>query len=225
MKKTLTLMTILAVLFSGCSYKNEVYSNTFEKEKEVDRDDCKQKEAIYHNYNSTISIKENCLVTYDGNRTETYDQYEFNTPTYIGLSIIGPLVGIIYFPVSLLTFDKKSIKRSFIMLTYPITGPFYRPKNKDFISSYLLNKQKQTYKGEETLSFQDKVIIHPDSEMWIGNDKYKYPLKLNDDLTYSISPRLVNFFCANKDSCILNIYKRDDDETLTKFTTVNMKEF
>jgi hypothetical protein len=71
--------------------------------------------------------------------------------------------------------------------------------------------------------FKDTVNIFPDKEIWIGDNKYKYPLQLNDDLSYHIPRDLVNYFCAqNYDDCNLTLYQRDDD-TFTKFTTVNIK--
>lgn len=225
MKKYMLLTAVLTLLFTGCSYKNKMYSNTFQKEVETDREECTQKEATYDSYDSKIYIKENCKLTYDGVRTEKYDQYEFSFGAYIGRSILMPIGGAIMLPFSLVTFDGEMIKNSFIMATYPVSGLFYKPKKRDFVSSYKLNRKIQTYQEKETLVFQDKVNIHPEKEMWIGDEKNRYPLELNDDLSYSISTELVNFFCEKKDSCILNIYKRDDDETLTKFSTINMKEF
>ena len=223
---------IASLLFSGCSYKAQTFSNTFQKQKEVNRDNC-QKPFAYLDDND-ITIKQKCLLTYDGVRSETYDTCEFSTPAYIGKSLIAPIAGVISIPFVLIgtlfgAYDgADAIKGSLILITYPISGPFYRPdcKNKKDMttafSAYDFNPAKQHYKGEETLKFKDTVKIFPDKEIWIGDKNHQYPLKLNDNLTYYMPNKLIDFFCKDKDSCNLTIYTKDDDK-LQKLTTINIK--
>ena len=228
MKKHILLTTILVLLFEGCSYKNRTYSDVFTKEKEVNRDNCKKQEAIYDAENHTISLSETCKVTYEGKRTQKYDQYEFSFTRYMERSILLPLGGLVVFPISLFTLNKKLIKRSFIAATYPVSGLFYRPKRYDRLSAYELNNDEKIDLDNEKLAFNDIVKVKPDKEIWIGNDQYKYPLEVDTrysyNYNYNISKNLVDFFCKNKETCNLNIYKRDNDK-LKKFTTIKMKDF
>ena len=226
MKKLILATTLL---FTGCSYKSQTFKNTFEKQKEIDRDDCQKPFANLKN--NKITIKEKCLLTYEGIRSETYDECEFDTGNYIGGSIMGPIAGLFMFPIALLStitgIDKKqdSIKLSLLLLTYPISAPFYRPSNCkgiEKLGTYKLNPTEQYYKGKETLKFQDIVNIHPDKEIWIGDEKHQYPLRLNDDLTYYMPDRLIKYFCEDKNNCDLIIYTKDDDK-LKKLTTINLK--
>ncbi len=224
--KKLLLATIL--LFTGCSYKNHTFKNDFEKQKEVNRDNCQK--TIAKLEDNKLIIKQKCLVTYDGIRSETYNTCEFSTGTYIGGSILFPIAGAIYLPFALIGtlvgMDGGSdmLKKSLILTTYPISAPFYRPDNceKNNITAYEINKNKKFYKGKETLKFKDTVNIHPDKEIWIGNKNHQYPLKLNDDLTYYMPNRLIKYFCKDKENCNLTIFTKDDDE-LKKLTTINIK--
>jgi hypothetical protein len=222
MKKVI-LIGIVLLLFDGCSYKNKIYKDDFQKKVETNRKNCTDKYAVYNADNSSVFLKEKCELTYDGFHTQIYDQYEFSMNEYITNSVVAPLAGVIGFPIvllnSLVNFDSRlSIKEDLILITYPISGPFDRTKGG--MGPYVVNPKKQYYQEEESLMFKDTVNIFPDKEIWIGDNKYKYPLQLNDDLSYHIPRDLVHYFCAqNYDDCNLTLYQRDDD-TFTKFTTV-----
>jgi hypothetical protein len=223
MKKVI-LIGIVLLLFDGCSYKNKIYKDDFQKKVETNRKNCTDKYAVYNADNSSVFLKEKCELTYDGFHTQIYDQYEFSTGNYIAGSILLPIIGVVGSPVmlmdSLLNTDLEPIKTDFLMISYPISAPFYRLKGENEYSAYIFNKKKRNYEAEELLVFKDTVNIFPDKEIWIGDNKHKYPLQLNDNLSYHIPRDLVHYFCAqNYDDCNLTLYQRDDD-TFTKFTTV-----
>jgi hypothetical protein len=223
--KKIFLISFLILLFDGCSYKNKIYKDDFQKKVEINRENCTDRYAKYDAYTSDISLKEKCELTYNGFHTQIYDQYELNKLEYITGSILLPYpIGTYIFICALASFNKKFIKESFGLVTYPFSPLYYYgDKKKDFLSPYDLNPKKQHYQAEESLMFKDTVNIFPDKEIWIGDNKHKYPLQLNDDLSYHIPRDLVNYFCAqNYDDCNLTLYQRDDD-TFTKFTTVNIK--
>ena len=223
--KKLLLATIL--LFTGCSYKSQTFKNTFEKQKEISRDNCQKPIAKLEN--NKIIIKQKCLVTYNGIRNEIYNKCEFSTGYYMVASIMAPIYGLISLPFNLLVKitggdkDNKYIKNTFLALTFPVSAPFDRPNNcHEGISPYFLNSKKLYYKGKETIKFKDTVNIHPDKEIWIGNKNHQYPLKLNDDLTYYMPNRLIKYFCEDKDNCNLTLFTKDDKK-LKRLTTINIK--
>ena len=218
MKKYILIATLL---FTGCSYKTNIYKNTFEKQKEISRDNCQK--PIAKLKKNKIIIKEKCLITYKGIRNKKYNECEFSIIKYIRNTILGPFAGVGLLLVSSSSQNPNinTLLISLGLMIYPISAPFYRSNDcNSFFTSYKLNKINKTDK--ETLKFKDTVNIHPDKEIWIGNKNHQYPLKLNSDLSYYMPNRLINYFCTNKNNCNLTIFTRDDDK-LEKLTTINIK--